>query len=181
MSVGKRLRFEILKRDGFRCRYCGATPLVAGLRVDHVHPRAQGGTDDPANLISSCHDCNAGKSDVRLDESRLPETPAADDLREQAEQIREYLAAAQELADARASVSATLADWWMECTGRGPDPVFARQLDALAVSHPLDRIREAMVAAGGARSTSNRVAYFYGVLKRRASGVGSPNEEATRR
>jgi len=66
MSISKRLRFEIFKRDGFRCSYCGATPEISELRVDHVTPRAKGGSDDPDNLATSCHDCNAGKSDIPL-------------------------------------------------------------------------------------------------------------------
>ena len=28
MAVTKRLRFEILRRDGFQCRYCRITPLA---------------------------------------------------------------------------------------------------------------------------------------------------------
>lgn len=31
------------------------------LVIDHVTPVVQGGTNDPANLITSCFDCNAGK------------------------------------------------------------------------------------------------------------------------
>jgi HNH endonuclease len=61
-----RLRFEIMKRDGFRCMYCGRDHLEAPLQVDHVHPRARGGQDDPRNLITSCFDCNQGKKATLL-------------------------------------------------------------------------------------------------------------------
>lgn len=61
--LGKGLRFEILTRDGFRCRYCGATAEVATLHIDHVLPRSMGGRDDRANLVTACADCNSGKSD----------------------------------------------------------------------------------------------------------------------
>jgi 5-methylcytosine-specific restriction endonuclease McrA len=55
------LRFRILERDGFRCRYCGrGTPEVT-LHVDHVQSVADGGTDDESNLVASCRDCNLGK------------------------------------------------------------------------------------------------------------------------
>lgn len=60
MSVTKRLRFEILSRDGFACVYCGADSTQ--LHVDHVIPQALGGTDDPSNLATACADCNAGKA-----------------------------------------------------------------------------------------------------------------------
>lgn len=57
-----RVRFQILRRDGFRCRYCGASPSD-GIRlvVDHIVPVADGGTDDWDNLAAACHECNAGK------------------------------------------------------------------------------------------------------------------------
>lgn len=60
--VSKRLRFEVLRRDNFRCVYCGATPAESELHLDHVVPRALGGQDTPENLAASCADCNAGKS-----------------------------------------------------------------------------------------------------------------------
>lgn len=65
-SIGKKLRFEVFKRDGFTCQYCGATP-PALLEVDHINPVAAGGDDDPDNLITACFDCNRGKGAVPLD------------------------------------------------------------------------------------------------------------------
>lgn len=53
--------FEILKRDGYRCRYCGRSARVVLLEVDHVIAVAAGGPDDPDNLVTACGDCNAGK------------------------------------------------------------------------------------------------------------------------
>lgn len=62
MAVSKRLRYEILRRDDHRCRYCGAGPEEGPLTVDHVVPVALGGSDEPSNLVAACRDCNAGKS-----------------------------------------------------------------------------------------------------------------------
>jgi hypothetical protein len=63
-----RLRFRILARDGFRCRYCGQPGSApdAVLQVDHVVPRVAGAGDDPANLLTACADCNLGKGDLAL-------------------------------------------------------------------------------------------------------------------
>lgn len=61
-----RLRFAILNRDGFTCRYCGRRSPTVELMVDHIIPFSKGGTDDPENLCAACSDCNAGKSDVLL-------------------------------------------------------------------------------------------------------------------
>ena len=62
MPVSKRLRYEIFRRDGHKCRYCGASAPDAPLRVDHVTPVALGGSDDPSNLVTACEPCNSGKT-----------------------------------------------------------------------------------------------------------------------
>lgn len=62
MAVSKRLRYEVLRRDGHKCRYCGATALDGPLTVDHVVPTALGGSDEPGNLVAACRECNSGKS-----------------------------------------------------------------------------------------------------------------------
>lgn len=67
--IGPKLRFAILQRDGFRCRYCGTPAATAELQVDHVVPVAKGGTNDPANLVTACWLCNIGKSDASLAEA----------------------------------------------------------------------------------------------------------------
>lgn len=67
-SLSKRLRMEVLKRDGFACRYCGAKAPDVRLHVDHVNPIARGGADDMLNFVTACSDCNAGKSDIPLSE-----------------------------------------------------------------------------------------------------------------
>ena len=62
MSVSKALRYQVLRRDGFTCRYCGGKAPDVALRVDHVIPAALGGSDEPANLTTACQDCNSGKA-----------------------------------------------------------------------------------------------------------------------
>ena len=62
MAVSKRLRYEILKRDDYTCRYCGAKAPNVELHVDHVMPEALGGTATAENLVTACEPCNSGKS-----------------------------------------------------------------------------------------------------------------------
>lgn len=38
MAVSKRLRYEILRRDEFTCRYCGRRAPDVQLTIDHVVP-----------------------------------------------------------------------------------------------------------------------------------------------
>ncbi len=65
-AVSKRVRFEVFKRDSFKCQYCGGTPPKVLLHIDHVLAVANGGKNDESNLITSCADCNLGKSSVLL-------------------------------------------------------------------------------------------------------------------
>lgn len=44
MAIGKKLRWEVFRRDNFACRYCGRTARDgAVLEVDHVTPRSHRG------------------------------------------------------------------------------------------------------------------------------------------
>lgn len=57
------LRYKILKRDGFCCRYCGLSAAdKVVLHIDHIVPLSKGGTDDEDNLCAACESCNLGKS-----------------------------------------------------------------------------------------------------------------------
>ena len=60
-SISQKTRFDVFKRDGFACHYCGATPPKAILHVDHIHPVAEGGDNSADNLITACDQCNWGK------------------------------------------------------------------------------------------------------------------------
>lgn len=67
MSLSKRTRFKVFDRDDYKCRYCGKTPDDGiTLEVDHVHPTSKGGTNELHNLVTSCFDCNRGKSDLPI-------------------------------------------------------------------------------------------------------------------
>lgn len=63
MTISLAQRFEILERDGFKCRYCGKKTSETELEVDHIRPRSKGGSDAPSNLTTTCRDCNRGKGD----------------------------------------------------------------------------------------------------------------------
>lgn len=62
-----KIRFMILRRDGFKCQYCGrSAKQEAILHIDHIVPRSKGGAFTFDNLITSCLECNLGKRDVLL-------------------------------------------------------------------------------------------------------------------
>ena len=57
------LRYDILKRDNFRCKICGITASEgAKLHVDHIIPVSKGGKTVKSNLQTLCERCNLGKS-----------------------------------------------------------------------------------------------------------------------
>lgn len=57
------LRFAVLRRDGFRCAYCGrGEPEGVKLHIDHIVPVARGGRTELENLVTACATCNIGKS-----------------------------------------------------------------------------------------------------------------------
>lgn len=65
-SVWRVIRSRIFQRDGYSCRYCGATGVR--LECDHVIPVSRGGGHDDSNLATACFDCNRSKRDKLLTE-----------------------------------------------------------------------------------------------------------------
>lgn len=88
-AVSKRTRFEVFKRDKFRCQYCGSAAPDVLLHVDHIKPVADGGKSNILNLITACDGCNLGKSNVLLsdDTAVLKSRRQAEQLQERREQL----------------------------------------------------------------------------------------------
>lgn len=61
-SKWDRLRKTILQRDKHLCQDCLPDRVTPATQVDHVKPKADGGTDDPANLRSLCRPCHDRKT-----------------------------------------------------------------------------------------------------------------------
>jgi hypothetical protein len=57
----------VLKRDNYRCQYCGKRATT----VDHVVPRCQGGASQWSNLVACCLGCNQHKSGRRPEEAGM--------------------------------------------------------------------------------------------------------------
>lgn len=118
-TIGPKVRFEVFKRDSFKCQYCGQSSPDVVLHVDHIKPVSKGGDNSIVNLITACQGCNSGKSDVELDDnSALAKQKAQmDELNERREQL-------QMMMDWRASL---------------------KDIDSEAVQSLVDEIEEAMV------------------------------------
>lgn len=59
--VSPKLRYEVLKRDNFRCVLCGRTSEDTKLHVDHITPVVKGGKNKKDYLVTLCIECNLGK------------------------------------------------------------------------------------------------------------------------
>lgn len=64
-------RQTLFQRDNFRCAYCGETFERRALTVDHIIPRAKGGTTTWNNTTSACFDCNSKKADMTPEEAGM--------------------------------------------------------------------------------------------------------------
>lgn len=90
MAITKKMRFDIFKRDCFTCQYCGGTPPKVVLEIDHIHPKSKGGDNKEDNYLTSCFDCNRGKSNRSL--TNIPQTlkERTSVLKEKSTQMQEY-------------------------------------------------------------------------------------------
>ena len=50
------LRQEVLRRDGWRCQFCGT---MSNLEIHHKQFRSHSGEDSEENLITLCAACHA--------------------------------------------------------------------------------------------------------------------------
>lgn len=104
VGLTKKLRFEVFKRDGFRCQYCGAAAPDVLLVVDHIHPVAEGGKNDILNLITACQPCNAGKGKRTLSnhsvlEKQRDQLKDLSDRREQLEMMIKWKTGLSDIKD----------------------------------------------------------------------------------
>lgn len=92
-AISKTIRFEVFKRDSFKCQYCGKCAPDVILHVDHIDPVSKGGDNNIMNLVTACIDCNLGKSDKTLDDSTAVEKQRKQlqELNERREQIEMML------------------------------------------------------------------------------------------
>ncbi len=168
MALGKKIRFEVFKRDNFTCGYCGNTPPKVVLEVDHIKPIAKKGTDDINNLITSCFDCNRGKRDVELT-SITPQLKATlEALKEREEQLAEYYKYAKKI-EKRTQNDIEEIDRYFHSL-YNPDKVFTdsfRQATLKTFLKSLDKY-EIMWAIDKAKSkqpdeTEKAISYFCGI------------------
>lgn len=116
-SLSKKTRFEVFKRDSFKCQYCGASAPESILVVDHIDPLSKDGADEMVNYITACQPCNAGKSDRKLEDATTLQKQKAqleelNDRREQLEMMMKWRGGLKEIGEVQLEESAKA---WKEC------------------------------------------------------------------
>ncbi len=173
-SVSPKTRFEVFKRDGFTCQYCGRkTPQVV-LEADHIIPRAEDGGDEPENLVTSCWECNRGKGAGMLDD-RAPVPEMHDQtvvILERELQLREYNEVKRQQRAREDAEIAELLTYWTSL-GRGftkcwPDePGLRWALRGV----PMEDIKDAMeIAVTRKNAGQSGVHYLMGILRNWING-----------
>jgi hypothetical protein len=175
VSLSKRVRFEVFKRDDFTCAYCGRTPPAVTLEADHIVPRVEGGGDEVENLTTSCMDCNRGKAGVPLENKT-----AVEDLRSRTELIAErerQILSYNEVREAqRIRIETDLArawDYWFERYGEETMPryytpnesILRHYVKNLPLADVLDAIDIAVAKFPAPRAAAPK--YFGGILRRK--------------
>ena len=137
--AGTEVREYLLLKWGYRCAYCPASGVGANsvaLNIDHLHPRARGGTNRVANLVLACVECNRKKGARRVEEF-LAHNPT---------RLRRVLAQAKAPLKDAAAVNATRwalyhalgADGLVVNVGTGGQTKWNRTNHHLPKSHTLD-------------------------------------------
>lgn len=165
-SLSKKVRFEVFKRDKFACQYCGRNPPGVVLEVDHITPVSLGGGNIEDNLITSCLDCNRGKSNVSLESVPKTIKDKHEILEEKELQLKEYqklVRKAQKRLDKEMSrvddvyamhnVEYRLSDKFLNSSVR----MFLKKL-------PVEDVEEAMhIACSRVNDSNGCIKYFCGV------------------
>lgn len=150
VSIAPRIRFEVFKRDGFKCQYCGAAAPEAILEVDHVHPVSKGGGNELLNLITSCKTCNSGKSNIELsdDAAIQKQRLMLDELSERREQMEMMIRWREGLKSIDEDALNHACDSWADCTeGWTANESGRKEMAKLIRKFSLPKVLDAIEAA----------------------------------
>lgn len=176
VATSKRLRFEVFKRDGFRCAYCGKSPPDAVLECDHIQATADEGTDDINNLITSCFDCNRGKSNISL--TKIPSQLAEnlEILKAKEFQYAEYL---KYLKLIERRINKSIAKVRKVFESYFPDKTFVRDFEQVSLKRFLKSLSEPEIIESITLACSrkydnpdNAIRYFCGICWHKIKGIG---------
>lgn len=178
MALSKKLRFEVFKRDGFTCQYCGRKPPEIILEVDHMEAASSGGSDKIDNLITSCFDCNRGKSATPLEQ-----LPSSVELRmriqeERQKQLQHYNTFVRKIDKQRERDVAEVMTIFEKSSFAMNSEHDKLQIRRFVEKLPIDEVKDAMrLAVIRIPENPNRIwKYFCGICWRKVRGEKPPWE-----
>lgn len=68
--ISKEKRQTVYDMYDGKCAYCGCHLNATHFTIDHIIPKAYGGTNDISNLLPACHNCNKMKNDLSVESFR---------------------------------------------------------------------------------------------------------------
>jgi len=149
-TISKTTRFEVFKRDSFKCQYCGAMAPDVLLEIDHIQPVSKGGEESMLNYLTACKPCNAGKGARTLEDGSavLKQQAQLTELQERREQIEMMLQWRDGLKDIEAEQvqiiakawAAVVPSWHLNETG-------LKEARTLLKKHGLQRVLDAIDTA----------------------------------
>jgi hypothetical protein len=144
--MSNKLRFEVLKRDGFTCQYCGSKAPEVILHVDHIKPVKKNGDNNILNLITSCKRCNFGKGITELSDNAVfqKQLDQLEELNEKREQIEMMVKWRTELYKLDDKIFQIAHEHWKELSGFGCNDNGNRKIKSLIRTYGLQSVLEAM-------------------------------------
>jgi hypothetical protein len=146
-SISKKLRFEVFKRDSFRCQYCGAAAPDVLLEIDHLKAVTDGGTNDILNLVTACKSCNAGKGNRALSAQCVLERQRDQlaELNERREQLEMMIQWKEELSHLKDTAIDRVSQFWSTVVpGFSLNENGRQSLKKLTTRFEIDEIMDAM-------------------------------------
>ena len=165
-QLSKKIRFEVFKRDGFTCQYCGSTPPNSVLECDHINPVSKGGTNELYNLITACFDCNRGKSNNKLEKIALSVSEKHNILIEKDLQFKEYQKLVRrlekKLRKQEDEVSGIYNDWFpeYELGKRFKQATVRKFIDSIGI---IETKKSMNTACSRVNNSSDSIKYFCGI------------------
>lgn len=144
--ISKKLRFEVFKRDKFKCQYCGRGSPDVVLEVDHINPKSKGGGKDILNLTTSCFDCNRGKKNTLLNDNTVLEKQREQLclLSEKQNQLKMMIEWREGLSKINETVLASLLKIWEENTTYSLNETGTNLIKILLKNYSFTEISSAM-------------------------------------
>lgn len=131
--AGYEVREYLLEKWHRTCAYCGAHNVP--LQVEHIHPKAKGGSDRVSNLALSCQSCNQRKG-ARPVVEFLKDRP--DTLEKVLAQAKAPLKDAAAVNTTRKTLVARLQARWPVTTGSGGRTKYNRTQQGYPKDHWID-------------------------------------------